>query len=342
MLAARRISLAAGLALATAGLAAAAPAATPERSSCSMYFVASVRHGPRAGSDYRGVLRMKLDKRDRFAGGTFRPLEGGQVTVKSTARGRAVSFSVPGRAGTLKGTGRVTGLLRPCAGTMKGTLSGPGPRDRGDWLAASGQTIALPGGATLISAPATHVIYKADNALSPARVFAGALNTPGSADGQRLAARMNMPGGIGYDAAQSLVYIADVANASIRRLNMNTNQVTTMVRPSDVVSAARAAGFTVAGWEPQGVAVAGGGAVFISDARNYVIWKYNPSTLQLKLLAGRPGSPGNADGSDSAVRFTGPQQLLSPDGAALFVADVVGNRVRIRNSGTWSTVSACC
>jgi hypothetical protein len=337
--------------VAVAGLAAvpAAPATAPRAArtvarTCSMYFVATVRRGPHAGAAYRGVLRMTLDARGRLTRGTLQLVHGGRLRVRRIAGAREVGFAMATRAGALRGSGSVDGRLRPCVGRMTGALRGPGRRDRGDWLAASGQTITLPDGSLYISAPSTHVLYRADNALSaPSRVFAGARNTPGNIDGARLSARMNMPGGIAYDPASSTLYVADVGNAAIRRLVLGSGQMATMLRPSAAAAAAQAAGYpAVTGWEPQGVAVGSGGAVFITDARNYVVWKYSPSTAQLKLLAGRPGTPGNADGSDTAVRFTGPQQITVSAAGLISVADVVSNRVRFRDNGTWSTLSTCC
>jgi hypothetical protein len=341
-------AVAAFVAIAVAAVAA-APAATPHRArsappACSMSFVAYVRRGPHSGSAYRGVLRMTLDARGRLAGGTLQLLAGRRLRVRRVRNRHEVAFRLVTRAGVLYGSGSVDGRLRPCVGRMTGALRGPGRRDRGDWLAASGQTITLPDGSLYITAPSTHVLYRADNALSaPSRVFAGALNTPGNIDGARLQARMNMPGGIAFDPASSTLYVADVGNATIRRIVLGSGQVTTMLRPSTAAAAAQAAGFpAVTGWEPQGVAVGSGGAVFITDARNYVVWKYSPSTQQLKLLAGRPGTPGNADGNDTAVRFTGPQQIsVSPTGL-ISVVDVISQRFRLRDNGSWSTLATCC
>ena len=63
-------------------------------------------------------------------------------------------------------------------------------------------------------------------------------------------------------------------------------------------------------------------------------------TLQVKLYAGNPGVAGNADGSDTAVRFTTPDQInVSSDGLEA-VAEPTTQRVRLRDPGTghWSTI----
>jgi hypothetical protein len=287
---------------------------------------------------------MTLDASGRLTHGTLQLIHGGSLRVQRIRTSRDVGFRVVTRAGVLLGIGGVNGRLRPCVGRMTGALKGPGRRDRGDWLASSGQTIELPDGSLFITAPSSHVLYRADNALSaPSRVFAGAVNTLGNIDGPRLQARMNMPGGIAFDSASSTLYVADVGNATIRRLVLGSGQMTTALRPSAAVAAAQAAGYpAVTGWEPQAVAVGSGGAVFITDARNYVVWKYSPATQQLKLLAGRPGTPGNTDGSDTAVRFTGPQRITVSSNGLISVADVISQRLRLRDNGTWSTLSSCC
>ncbi|MEA2302050.1 MAG: hypothetical protein QOE44_2585 [Solirubrobacteraceae bacterium] len=345
------VALAAATGLIGAGASPAAPAAGG--STCSTYFVASVLRGPRAGKDYAGILTLGLDRRGRLVRGSFVSLQGRRVSVKSAVRGGAISLTLATRDGSLIGTGTVEGSLRHCVGRMRGALRGPGRLDRGSWLATTGQTLDLPGGVRLFTSaetsnqPNPQVIFRTDG-VSPATVFAGGLNTPGNLDGPRRSARMNRPSGLAYDAARSLVYVADVSNASIRRLDMSTGQVTTTLRASDVVAGAHAAGYGgVTGWEPQGVAVAagGGGALLIADVRNFVIWRYNPTTLALKLFAGLPGSSGRADGSDTGVRFTAPQQItVDASNGLVVVSEPASQRVRLRDpgNGTWSTIGVCC
>jgi hypothetical protein len=337
------VALALGPAAGLLGLTTPSLAKKKVRSTCSMYFVASVRKGPRAGTDYEGVLALKLDRRGRFRRGSFRPLRGGRVKVKGSSRGRAIAFSFPTRRGKLRGTGTVNGRLGLCLGIMEGGLRGPGRRNRGDWLAASQQSIQLSGGALLLSAPASHVIYRKPDFFGAATVFVGALNTAGNIDGQRLSARLNMPSGMDQDAVRSLIYVADVGNASIRRLNQSTGQVTTLLRSGDAAAAALAAGFGgVTGWEPHGVGVDTGGNLFISDARNHVIWFYNITTLKLKLLAGRPGSPGAADGIGTAARFKGPQNVgMAPDRTIANVVDALNCVVRqVTKTGAVATIGS--
>ncbi|HEU0318168.1 MAG TPA: hypothetical protein VFR49_12605, partial [Solirubrobacteraceae bacterium] len=227
--------LAVGLAAAGSSPAAGAgrrpPARASAASACSTYFVASVRRGPHAGSDYGGVLTMRLDAAGRFRGGSFASLQGGRVAVAGSSRGRGISLTLRTPSGRLLGTGSVRGSLAHCVGRMQGQLAGPGRADRGSWLATTGQSLQLPNGMVVITSaetpnhPNPQVVYIAPS-LGAASVYAGALNTPGNLDGQRLAARLNRPSGLAYDAARSLIYVADVSNGSIRRLDMGSGQLT--------------------------------------------------------------------------------------------------------------------
>src|SRR4051812_40139432 len=91
-----RIVLATGLtAVAINLLVAAAPSAKPSAATrnCSTSFVASVLHGPRKGTDYRGVLTLRSDRQGHLRGGSFRSLRGGRVAVTGSSNGRAISFS---------------------------------------------------------------------------------------------------------------------------------------------------------------------------------------------------------------------------------------------------------
>ena len=57
--------------------------------------------------------------------------------------------------------------------------------------------------------------------------FAGALNQPGTADGDRMSARFREPEGIALDGAGNL-YVADTDNHTIRRIVLATGVVTTI------------------------------------------------------------------------------------------------------------------
>ena len=71
---------------------------------------------------------------------------------------------------------------------------------------------------------------------------------------------------------------------------------------------------------PIGVAVDGDGSLYVADSANYTIRKVTAAGL-LTTLAGSPGVPGSADGSNAA-RFRWPAGLAVDGNGTVYVADV--------------------
>jgi DNA-binding beta-propeller fold protein YncE len=147
---------------------------------------------------------------------------------------------------------------------------------------------------------------------------------------------------MGQDASRNVIYVVDVGNRTVRRLDQGTGQMTTMLRATDAMTAATAAGFSITGWEPHGVAANNEGIVYVSDAGNHVVWQYNANTGKLKLLAGRPGQPGRADGVGTAARFKVPGRMgISPDGQIANLVDTGNCLVRqISRNGTVASIGS--
>src|SRR4051812_11719708 len=79
----------------TTGVTTAAGAKSKQSSTCSMDFVASVRHGPLAGKDYEGILRMKLGPKGALRSVSFHAPSGKGVEVDASIRKGTVSFRIP-------------------------------------------------------------------------------------------------------------------------------------------------------------------------------------------------------------------------------------------------------
>lgn len=70
--------------------------------------------------------------------------------------------------------------------------------------------------------------------------------------------------------------------------------------------------------------------VFISDTRNHVIRYYSAHDGRVRILAGRNGVAGSADGAGSDARFTRPEGLaVSPRSDYLAIADTGNHTVRL-------------
>ncbi len=78
---------------------------------------------------------------------------------------------------------------------------------------------------------------------------------------------------------------------------------------------------------PQSVAVDTNGNIFVADTGNHTIRKINPAGV-VTTIAGFPGSPGSADGTNAAARFNQPAALAFDGTGNLFVADSENSVIR--------------
>lgn len=112
--------------------------------------------------------------------------------------------------------------------------------------------------------------------------FAGKALTPGDAVGTGANARFEAPSGICMEGT-GFILVADRNNGKIKRINLSTSQVTTVVsglkQPSDVLYI--------------------DGLIFIADDYSIKVW----DGTKLRTYAGKPGVSGYKDDKDSIARF---------------------------------------
>lgn len=88
---------------------------------------------------------------------------------------------------------------------------------------------------------------------------------------------------------------------------------------------------------PDGIAVAPGGDIYVVDAGNGTIRRIAPSG-RVTTVAGSPGVTGSADGTGSAVSFNAPAGIAADRAGNLYVADTGNNTIRkITPGGTTIT-----
>ncbi|MEN3371362.1 MAG: hypothetical protein V7609_3505 [Verrucomicrobiota bacterium] len=159
--------------------------------------------------------------------------------------------------------------------------------------------------------------------ITPAGVvttFAGTPGSVGNEDGTGNNARFYSPNGVGIDSAGNL-YIGDGFYANIRKIT-----------PAAVVT-------TLAhmGGRPAGVSTDSAGNIYASDSLNHIIRKLT-SSGDVTTLAGLADSPGSADGTGFAVRFTLPTAVAKDAAGNIYVADGANSTIRkITPDGTVST-----
>lgn len=138
--------------------------------------------------------------------------------------------------------------------------------------------------------------------------FSGHLGV-GSQDGFGQEATFEEPYGITTDG--TFLYVTDKDSDRVRRINIATAEVTTLVQPitwGDPLS------------EPVGITT-DGSYLYVCDSSNNAIDRVNISDGTVELFAGASdGSSGSSDGIGDAARFWDPYGITT-DGTYLYVAD---------------------
>ena len=147
----------------------------------------------------------------------------------------------------------------------------------------------------------------------------------GSADGDGTHATFNRPHGLAFH--DGALYVADTDNQRIRRVDLATHAVATVVGSGQ-------RGFAIRGSFPARSAVLNspwdlawhGDKLYVSMAGDHQIWRYDPATQGIGPWAGT-GEEGLVDGSRDAAQFAQPSGLSLHDGI-LYDADPESSSIR--------------
>jgi hypothetical protein len=269
------------------------------------------------------------------------------VSGSANGAGGAAQFNHP-LAVALDGSGNVyvadtsNQLVREItAGGNVSTLAGTaGIGGRADGSGAAAQFF-YPAG---VASTASGVLYVADTgnhtlrevASGSVSTFAGSAGSPGIANGTGTQALFDYPHGVAVNGSGS-VYIADSGNNLIR-LSTSAGVVTTFAGSGLAGSADGAAGAASFN-APAGVAVDGGGNVYVADTGNSTIRKVAPGGA-VTTFAGVSGQTGSSDGTGSAALFNQPQGLAVDTAGNVYVADTNNDTIRkITSGGTVTTLA---
>lgn len=176
---------------------------------------------------------------------------------------------------------------------------------------------ALADGRLAISDYQHHVIQIVDPNGGSVTPLAGTWDVKGAADGAGATASFNEPYGMAVMADGRLL-VLDYGNHLLRVVGLDGS--VTPFAGAGVSGFADGAMGTAKFDNPQGVAVASNGDIFISDRNNYRVRRIRGSTVE--TVAGS-GEGGYIDADDKlAAEFFGLEGIsLKPDGSMLFVAD---------------------
>jgi sugar lactone lactonase YvrE len=161
--------------------------------------------------------------------------------------------------------------------------------------------------------------------------LAGLAGHPGSANGTNSDARFKGPDGVAVDSAGN-IYVADFENSTIRKLTpAGTNWVvTTLAGLAGVTGSANGTNSAARFNFPQGLAIDGASNLYVADTDNFTVRKVTPTGTNwvVTTIAGLAGSPGSANGTNSAARFNGFAGLAVNAATNIYVADTDNHTIR--------------
>lgn len=216
-------------------------------------------------------------------------------------------------------------LLAGTSGTA-GSADGTGAAAR---FNQPGGIVLLASGALIVADTANATIRQV-TAEGAVTTLAGAAGTRGGVDGTGTAANFSSPVGVERDA-QGNIYVADAMNNTVRRITP-AGAVTTVAGSAGATGAADGTGSSARFNFPTGIAVDGGGNLYVSDTTNNTLRKITPGGA-VTTLAGLPGVSGMDDGTGAAAFFNRPAGLAVDAAGNLYVADAGNSTIRKVTAG---------
>jgi len=169
--------------------------------------------------------------------------------------------------------------------------------------------------------------------------IAGLAGTAGTTDGTGSAVRFNSLVGVAADTSGNF-YIADTSNHTLRKVT-STGVVTTLAGQAGTSGSADGTGTAATFKFPSGLALDSAGNLYVADTGNHTVRKVVVATGVVTTLAGLGGTSGSADGTGTAARFYGPEDVALDGTGTLYVADTINDTVRklIISTGAVTTVA---
>lgn len=176
-----------------------------------------------------------------------------------------------------------------------------------------------------------HTIRRVALATWEVTTLAGTAGLAGFADGQGAAAAFDGPAGI--VAVGGVLYVTDYFNHTIRRVEIATGQVTTLAGSHGTPGSTDGAGAAALFNQPYGITALvtriTGSHLYVADYGNHTIRQIDLLTNAVATLAGQAGTPGFADATGGAARFSSPLGVhANPSQTFVWVADWGNQRLR--------------
>lgn len=165
--------------------------------------------------------------------------------------------------------------------------------------------------------------------LNNAEVTTFAGGGAGAVDGVGIAAKFNNPRGIAE--ADGVLYVSDYSNHTIRRIAIDTAQVTTLAGTAGVAGSVDGIGAEARFNTPNGVGVDDEGNVFVTEYNGRIIRKLSPvgsDNWKVTTVAGLYNTSGFVDGLGMASRFRYLSFMTKDGPYGFFFADRDNNCIR--------------
>ncbi|MEO6741649.1 MAG: HYR domain-containing protein [Chthoniobacteraceae bacterium] len=210
--------------------------------------------------------------------------------------------------------------------TLAGSAFVPGSADG----TGSAARFSFPQGVAVDSAGIVYVADSGNHAIRKitaggvVSTFAGSAGSSGSTDGTGSAARFLSPQGVAVDSVGA-VYVADTGNNTIRKITP-AGAVTTLAGSAGSIGSSDGTGNAARFNVPKGLALEGGGNLFVTDTNNHTIRMVKPNG-DVTTIGGTAGVSGGASGAGSAALFAFPVGIAVSGTGMLLIGDGSNNRI---------------
>lgn len=281
--------------------------------------------------------------------GTVATLAGDSGSGSTDGTGASASFNGPNgmatdSAGNVYVADRNNNVIRKISpsgvvSTLAGSAGTQGSADG----AGSAASFFSPTGVTVDSAGNVYVADFGNNTVrritsaGVVSTLAGTAGTAGSTDGAAASALFNAPYGLAVDAGGN-VFVTDSGNNTVRKISA-AGVVSTLAGSAGNADSTDGTGAAARFNGPTGIAIDGGGNLYVADYSNDIIRKISPAGV-VSTMAGTAGIAGAVNASGSAAQFTNPSAIAIDTSGNLYVADTGNDLVRkITSAGVVSTVA---